>query len=294
MCHRYCLAILTMLAAGPAWAGDLDIALRPLIGSHHGKVAVAVWNLKTGDRFEYRGDEPMPTASLIKLPVMMEAYLQSAEGRLNLEDRITLADADKVPGSGILTSHFTAGATLSLRDAIRLMIVYSDNTATNLVLDKIGIGATAERMEAWGYSNTKIHSKVFRRDTSLYPDRSQQFGLGSTTALEMVAILKELYDGPRFRQSDRAAMLDHLRHCEDADKFKRFLPSRAVIMHKTGAVDRSRTDAGIVETGRGAVAVCVLTTDNEDTTWRADNAGNLLCARIARVVYDHYVAAAAD
>jgi beta-lactamase class A len=113
---------------------------------------------------------------------MIEAYQQAAEGKLMLDDPVTLADADKVPGSGILTSHFSAGAKFSVRDTVRLMIVFSDNTATNLVLDKIGIGSTAARMDTWGFPNTKIHAKVFRRETSVFPERSQEFGLGSTTA----------------------------------------------------------------------------------------------------------------
>src|SRR5262249_21963499 len=61
-----------------------------------------------------------------------------------------------------------------------------------------------------------------------------------------------------------------------------------VLAHKTGAVDRTRTDAGILYTARGPVALCVLTTENEDTTWRRDNAGNLLCARVARSVFDDF------
>ena len=73
------------------------------------------------------------------------------------------------------------------------MIAFSDNTATNLVLDAIGIGATAATMEKLGYSNTKIHSKVFRRDTSVFPERSKQFGLGSTTADEMIRLCQALY-----------------------------------------------------------------------------------------------------
>jgi hypothetical protein len=98
-------------------------------------------------------------------------------------DRITLRDADKVPGSGVLTDHFSDGATFTLRDAARLMIGVSDNTATNLVLDKIGIKPVNQRMEAWGYPNTKINAKVYRGSTtSVDPARTKQFGLGSTTA----------------------------------------------------------------------------------------------------------------
>ncbi len=86
----------------------------------------------------------MPTASLIKFPVMIAAYDAVEKGKLSLDDMIELKKDDKVPGSGILTSHFSPGTTISLRDAIHLMIVYSDNTATNLVLDKLGLPATNE------------------------------------------------------------------------------------------------------------------------------------------------------
>ena len=155
---------------------SLEARLAPLAAAHQGKVAVAVKHLVTGETFFLHADEPMPTASLIKLPVMIETYQQVLEGKLNLTDPVTLHAADKVPGSGILTYHFSDGATFSLRDAVRLMIVYSDNTATNLVLDKIGIASTGQRMEAWGLPNTKIYAKSFRGSTtSIDPERSKRF-----------------------------------------------------------------------------------------------------------------------
>jgi beta-lactamase class A len=286
--YKAAVTLLVTLSAAPSRAGDLATALRALAEGHKGKVAMAVKPLESGESFRYQAEKPMPTASLIKLAVMIEAYQQAEEGRVRLDDLVTLREADKAPGSGILTQHFSAGATFSLRDAVRLMIVYSDNTATNLVLDKIGIGSTAARMEDWGYPNTKIHSKVFRRDTSMFPERSQLFGLGSTTADEMIGLLQELQTGTRIQPEARAAMLDHLKHCDDRDKFPRFLPKGVVLAHKTGSVDRTRTDAGILFTSRGPVALCVLTSDNEDTSWQPDNSGNLLCAKVAQVVYEHF------
>ncbi|HZZ79880.1 MAG TPA: serine hydrolase, partial [Gemmataceae bacterium] len=127
----------------------LAARLLPLIKRHHGKVCVAVKNLETGDTFYYDADDEMPTASLIKFMIMLEVYMQVAEQKVKLSDMVTLHEKDKVPGSGILTYHFSEGATFSLRDATRLMIVFSDNTATNLVLDKIGIDSTNKRMDAW-------------------------------------------------------------------------------------------------------------------------------------------------
>ncbi len=269
--------------------GGLEARLAPLAKAHKGKVAIAVKHLGTGESYYLNADEPMPTASLIKLPVMIEAYQQAAEGKVKLTDPVTLHKEDKVPGSGILTYHFSDGATFPLRDAIRLMIVFSDNTATNLVLDKIGIGSTAQRMESWGYPNTKINAKVYRGSTtSIDPARTKKFGLGSTTARDMVALLEKLHGGKLVSPEACKEMLEHLKKCDDKDKFTRFLPAGVVVAHKTGSVNEVRTDAGILYLKSGPVAVCVLSNDNEDKSWRPDNAGNVLCAKVAKAVYDYF------
>jgi beta-lactamase class A len=168
------------------------------------------------------------------------------------------------------------------------MIAFSDNTATNLVLDAVGIGATAATMEKLGYANTKIHSKSFRRDTSVFPERSKRFGLGSTTADEMIRLYEALERKQFVNPSACEEMLGHLRACEDKDKFPRFLPPGTRVAFKTGSLDDTRTVAGIIEWPKGPVAVCVLTCENEDKSWVADNAGNRLCAEITRAVYDHF------
>jgi beta-lactamase class A len=276
------------LSAEPA---SLEVRLAPLVKAHKGKVAIAVKHLGTGETYTLNGDEPMPTASLIKFPVMIEVYLQVAEGKVKLTDPVTLHEADKVPGSGILTYHFSEGATFPLKDAVRLMIAYSDNTATNLVLDKIGIPSTNVRMEAWGLPHTRINAKVFLGSkTSINPERTKRFGLGSTTANEMIQLLEKLQAGKIAGPEATKAMLEHLKKCEDKDKFTRFLPEKTVVAHKTGAVTGVRTDAGIIYLPGGPVALCVLSMDNEDKSWRTDNAGNVLCARVAQEVYGYFTA----
>jgi beta-lactamase class A len=281
--------LLGCLLLNPPEAG-LEARLAPLAKAHKGKVAIAVKHLGTGESYYLNANEPMPTASLIKLSVMIEAYQQAAEGKVKLTDPVTLHKEDKVQGSGILTYHFSDGAMFPLRDAIRLMIVYSDNTATNLVLDKIGIASTAQRMESWGYPNTKINAKVFRGSTtSIDPARTKKFGLGSTTARDMVALLEKLHEGKLVSPEACKEMLEHLKKCDDKDKFTRFLPAGVVVAHKTGSVNEVRTDAGIIYLKSGPVAVCVLSNDNEDKSWRPDNAGNVLCAKVAKEVYDHFM-----
>jgi beta-lactamase class A len=288
------LTILVLLALVPTQAAAQDkktLAARilPLVRAHHGKVAVAVKHLGNGETFYHDEDEEMPTASLIKFMIMLEVYLQVSEGKVKLDDKLTLRKADMVPGSGILTYHFSEGTTFSLRDATRLMIVFSDNTATNMVLDHIGLPSTNKRLEGWGYPKTKLNAKVFLgAKTSLDPERTKKFGLGSTTARETVLLLEKVHQGNVVSPEVCKEMLGHMKKCDDKLKLRRFLPEGIEIAHKSGTVSDARTDAGILYLPGGPVAVCVLTAKNEDKSWKDDNAANVLIGRVAQQVVEHY------
>ncbi|HEX3149530.1 MAG TPA: serine hydrolase [Gemmataceae bacterium] len=267
----------------------LESQINALVADHKGTVAVAVKHLGTGETFIRKPDEVMPTASLIKLAVMAEVYFQAKEGKVKVDEMLTLKKDDMVQGSGILTEHFSPGASFSLRDAVRLMVVYSDNTATNLVLDKAGIKSVNERMAGLGLKETRINAKVFKGSTtSVDPERTKKFGLGSSTATEMLKLLEMLHKGELVSADASKAMIEHMKKCDDKDKFPRFLPKGVTIAHKTGSVSDARTDAGILYFKEGPIALVVLTSQNEDKTWTPDNAGNKLCADIARAVVEHY------
>jgi beta-lactamase class A len=120
------------------------------------------------------------------------------------------------------------------------------------------------------------------------PERTKQFGLGSTTAREMISLIELIQAGKIASPAACQEMLGHMKKCDDKDKFTRFLPPGVVVAHKTGSVNAARTDAGILYLKQGPVAICVLTAQNEDKTWKPDNAGNLLCAKVAKEVYDYY------
>lgn len=269
-------------------AATLDDFVKPLIEAHPGDVAVSIKNLDSGVQFVHQADKPMPTASLIKFPILIETYRQIQKGKLALSKKLRLTDADKVPGSGVLTHHFSEGTEITLRDALNLMIAFSDNTATNLVIDQIGLAATSETMNNLGCPNTKLHAKVFRRDTSIAPDRSRKFGLGSTTANEMLSLLERIHHQSIYTPEICQKLLTHLSVCEDRTKLARFLPENIEIAHKTGAVAKSRTDAGLISTPNGTIAICVLTNENNDKSWSDDNEANLLCGRIAKAAFDFF------
>jgi D-alanyl-D-alanine carboxypeptidase (penicillin-binding protein 5/6) len=283
----------TKETASPA-ESQLRAVLQPLVDSHRGDVAIAIVHLTTGDAFYHRADTPMPTASLIKLPLMVALYDAVGTGAIDLQTTVRLRAEDKVPGSGELTSHFSDGIDLPIRDYVRLMMRHSDNTATNVVIDQLGLPAINERFASWGLEDTRLHSKVYRGATSVDPAMSREFGLGRTTAREMVDLLHRLHDGHLNKDELNAEMIDHLKACDDATKLARHLAADTVIAHKTGAIGNCRTDAGILTTASGPVAVCVLTNRNEDQSWGESNEAEILCGKIGRVIYDQFGAAEDD
>ncbi len=270
--------------------GDFGDALLPELKQHRGDVAVAVaiWDTDNEElcRWSYRGDKVMPTASLIKLPLMMTVYQQAHQGQLSLDSMVELREEDKVPGSGILTDHLSPGTQFSVRDLVRLMIRYSDNTATNMLVDQVGLPATTQLMAELALPETQLHSKVFRRDTSIALERSREYGLGSTTAEDMLQLLGQLERQTFLTPAACQEMLQHLLACEDQQQLGRSLPSGTKLAHKSGAVRRARTDAGIIYRLHAKILCCVLTNNNQDARWTDDNAAELLSGRVAKTIVE--------
>ena len=263
--------------------------LEPLLEQHRGDVAVMVTHLPSGASFSHQADKAMPTASLIKFPLLMATFKAIDGGDTSLEQRITLEKEDQVPGSGVLYDYFSPGLELCLQDALRLMIAYSDNTATNLVINSVGLDATNELMKQLECDATRLNSKVYRRDTSNDPERSRKYGLGSTSCADMVKLFAMLKGG-KFLSAERSQqVLDILYQCRSTSGVPRYLPANVKVAHKTGSVGDTRTDAGIIDSPAGPIAFCVLTTQNEDKSWDDDNEAELLAAEVGRVAYESFV-----
>ncbi|MGH7476474.1 MAG: serine hydrolase [Longimicrobiales bacterium] len=273
-------------AVSPLAAQRLERVREPLeqrIAQHEGTVGVAVIDLRTDEILAIGADEPFPSASVIKVPLLVEVMDQVERGRLRLDEPIMLLDIDKQPGSGVL-QFLDTPHELSVRDAAFLMIALSDNTATNLLIDKVGIRPVNDRMDSLGLPRTTLHSKTFQRATSIAVDSSVVYGLGVTTPLEMARLLAMIHRGEVISATASQTMLELLDAQFSGTGLPRYLPSGSVA-HKTGELDAARHDCGIVDTEQAAYAICVMTKENADTSWRLDNEAHLLIADVARLVH---------
>jgi len=261
----------------------LHRTLDSLAGAHHGTVGYTVLNVDTGERLERRGDETFPTASLIKVPILVTVYDLVEQKKLSLDDPLTLLAIDKVPGSGNL-QFMHDGATLTVRDAAWLMTTTSDNTATNLLLDRIVIRRVWEKMEKLGLPHTKVHSKVYLRMASVAMDSSVKYGLGVTTPNEMSRLFALLADGKAVSPKADSSMLDILAHNEDYAGVQRYVDSLTV-PHKTGATDQVRTECALFPL-QSRVVACVLTKENVDQRWLIDNEAQVTMAKMGRAIVE--------
>lgn len=276
-----------LIAAAPAAAQKVDTArlhrtLDSLAMAHHGVVGYAVRDVETGARFSLRGDSTFGTASLIKVAVLVTLYDLVEHGQISLSDPITLLDIDKVGGSGVL-NQLHGGLTLTVRDVAQLMIELSDNTATNLLLQKITIARVAAKMDSLKLGNTRVHHQSMQRAiTTVARDSSEKYGLGKTTPNEMSQLFLLLAQGKAVSPKADSAMLAMLETNDEDELLTRWLAGvRAA--HKSGKDDEIRTECALLYL-RTRVAVCVLTNKNADQRWIVDNEPERMMGRFGAEV----------
>jgi len=205
-----------------------------------------------------------------------------ARGKAKWNEPLTVTAAEKASGSGVIAAEFSDGVQLPLRDVLHLMIVLSDNTATNLLLDRIVIRRVWEKMEALGLPHTKVHSKTFLRISSVAMDSSAKYGLGVTTPNEMARLFEMLAKGKAVSPAADSAMLDILEHNENGEKLQRYVYGvRAA--HKSGETDQVRTECSLYYL-RNRVVACVLTKENVDQRYSPDTEAHLTIGRMGEAI----------
>ena len=289
-------AALVMLGQGGT-AAMPEKSIQAAVESFAGEAGVFAINLRTGEQIAVNADRRFPTASTIKIAVMLEVYHQASEGRLSLDDVLPVKDSERVGGSGVLNG-MSPGLSMTVRDLVHLMIVLSDNTATNVLVNRVGTKRLDQRLTTLGFKDTKIFRPTFRDGRpDIHPELEKEFGLGMATAREMARLMVMIAQEKAVNSEASKAMLATLRRQQDRAMLPRLLPPGLQIGNKTGTDSEKmadaaghrgaiRADTAIVE-GRGThYVIAVFTRRGTDTQAGVDNAGVLLGAKIARLVHD--------
>jgi beta-lactamase class A len=269
-------------------AAPLDDAIKAKVAGFHGHVSVYAKNLNTGAVFSLAGEEPVRTASTIKLPIMIECFSLLAEGKLDFDEMINLPQDEKVPGSGILQD-LSTGDRLPVRDLIMLMIVLSDNTATNLILDRIGGDAVNARMAKLGLVHTRVMRKILGKGAAAgitaegAKPENKKWGLGRSSPQEMVSLLEKLDRGELVSKNASAEMLAILKKQRDHDGLARDVKD-VTVANKSGALDALRSDVGIVYSKRGPIAIAITVDGMPEPNWSPDNPGQLLISALSEIL----------
>jgi len=257
-----------------------------------GEISLAAKDLGTGETIGLHPARKCATASVIKLPILVHALLLAEEGLLDLDAPLELKESDKTPGSGILTL-LSAGLRITKRDACVLMTALSDNTATNMLLDGVGIEPVNERMRALGLRDTLLFRKVFSTGKPVSA-ANHKYGLGVTTPRDMLRLLCAIHAGEVGSEETSARIRSILGRQQHRDSIPRLLPSGVKFQGKSGAIDAARNDVGIVtlEDGR-EIAMAIFCQKIPRPLWTSDNPGHLAIARLAREVIRHFAPDAA-
>src|SRR5215207_9551048 len=263
---------------------SLDDQVKPLVASFKGKVSLFAKNLDTGETYALNPDERVRTASTIKIAVMIEAFARVAEGKAKWTDEVVLTKEKKVSGSGILFE-LSDGLRLTFRDAVNLMMMLSDNTATNLVLDVLTTDAVNARMESLGFKQIKIMRKVGSGGESLAgkDPQNKKFGLGVATPREMVLVMEKLERGEIVSPAASTEMIELMKREQGRNAIGRSLWN-VPMASKYGALDRLRNAVGILYTKKGRIAMSISCDDMPEVMWSVDNPAYLLMSRLSEVL----------
>jgi beta-lactamase class A len=248
------------------------------------------------------------TASTIKMGILLDAAEQIRAGKATLQEKLVLEHVNQVEGSGVLAQLDTPIA-LTLKDVLTLMVILSDNTATNLAIDRLGLEHINQTLKSAGLKQTYLYKKVYMPVSGPMPSDQPKFGLGKTTAREMASIMARIaecrlgLDGSAARAGDEeicGAILHMLRNQQDRDRIPRYLESLdtsehgSAIANKTGALDEVRNDVALIATKNGPIVMAVFTYDNKDQRWTGDNQAQQMIGKLAEAVVKRWSPAGLD
>ncbi len=240
----------------------------------NGVIGVAIKNLATGETFLINENLLFPQGSAIKIPILVEVLKQANEGKFKLTDKIKIEKKYQVGGSGVLKEFGDGLSELSIYDLAVLMITVSDNTATNILIDLVGMENVNKTLEKLGFRNTKLQRKMIR------PDASARGEENLSTPFEAMKFMEMLYRGEIVNKEIAEQAIKILKKEKEAN-LNKYLPQNIEIANKPGGIEGVTCEWGIVFLPRHPYVIIVM------SNYNLTSAGETI-AQISKIAYEHF------
>lgn len=262
---------------------DLQAKLDSVTADFRGDVGVYVRHLTSGREAAIRADSLFPTASMIKVPILLKTFDLIERGYLGYDQKLVYRDSLLYEGVDILGS-FKDGEEILLRKVVMLMITMSDNTASLWLQHLAGTGtAINDWLDDHGFTSTRVNSRTAGRHRDW-----RRYGWGQTTPREMANLVVMIREGRAVSATASERMYRVLTDIYWRDEALSQIPPTVQAASKQGAVSRSRSEVVLVNAPHGDYVFCVITNNQEDASWDADNEGYVLLRDVSRLLWNHF------
>ena len=262
---------------------NLESKLRTLVDSFHGIAGIYVRNLKTGKEAAINADTIFPTASIVKIPILIGIFNKIQEGAFTFHQPLVYRDSMARGGSGLM-QYFKDTTKTDLRTAITLMITHSDNTAA-VWCEKMAGGGTAINawLEGHGFQYTRVNARTPGREKN-----KDLYGWGQTTPREMADLFVLIRQGKAVSPEASQRMYRILTHIFWDEYALSQIPPYVQTASKQGMLDDSRSEAVLVNAPHGDYVFYVATKNNKDQRWEPDNEAWQLARKVSALLWNYY------
>ena len=255
----------------------IEQKIKAFLDTQEGFTSIVVRSLVDDHAYAYEADRVMRSASTIKVFIMSELFRQAKEGLLSLSDKIVLTSSMLTGGDGVL-KELNPGHEFTLEEICTLMIIQSDNMATNILIDVLGMDNINVQISRLGMKNTSLQRKMMDSE-------AVKAGFNNyITANEFAALLESIYRGNNVDACASKKMLSILLRQQVRGRLDLFLPDELLIAHKTGDLDNLEHDGGIVFLENSPYLICVMTEDV-----KTNKIGREIIGEVSRIVYEEFV-----
>lgn len=255
---------------------ELRRKIDTVLEKYTGRWGIVILNHSNGEKLEINPEMVFPSASMIKVPIMYEVMRQAAANIITLDQPLIVKDEFRVGGAGIL-KELRSDIPMTIRELVTLMIILSDNTATNMLIDLVGMNSINKTMTDLGLKATVLRRCMMDFDAALAGNEND------TSAADLTFLFSAIYDSLELPSEYSALMLDILTRQQVQDKLPFYLPEGTLIAHKTGTLPGVEHDGGILFLPNGPYIICILTADLV-----VNFQGLQLVSSIGKVVYEHF------